>query len=113
MHGFARKWTAPLARQLRDQGYLGDQGAGANLEILLLGFDTAILGLSIASNRALHSSGRLRLKLPPEAPSRSTLKLEEAWHTFIPPERWSEILGGGKRAVDLGAGPGWLDLATG
>ncbi len=28
-----------------------------------------------------------RLKFPREAPSRSTLKLEEAWHTFIPREQ--------------------------
>jgi 23S rRNA (cytidine2498-2'-O)-methyltransferase len=46
------------------------------------------------------------LKFPREAPSRSTLKLEEAWHTFIPREQWDERLSGEMTGVDLGAAPG-------
>lgn len=47
-----------------------------------------------------------RLKLMREAPSRSALKLEEAWHLFIPREEWANRLGIGRTAVDLGAAPG-------
>ena len=47
-----------------------------------------------------------RLKFPREAPSRSTLKLEEAWHQFIPRDQWDERLAAGMTAVDLGAAPG-------
>jgi len=47
-----------------------------------------------------------RLRFPSDAPSRSTLKLEEAFHIFIPYEEWEERLGGGLNAVDLGACPG-------
>jgi 23S rRNA (cytidine2498-2'-O)-methyltransferase len=48
----------------------------------------------------------MHLKSPKDAPSRSTLKLEEAWHWFIPKRQWGERLGAGMRAVDLGAAPG-------
>jgi 23S rRNA (cytidine2498-2'-O)-methyltransferase len=47
-----------------------------------------------------------RLKFPREAPSRSTLKLEEAWHHFIPRDQWDERLHGDMTGVDLGAAPG-------
>lgn len=47
-----------------------------------------------------------RLRFPNDAPSRSTLKLEEAFHIFIPYEEWDERLKSGLNAVDLGASPG-------
>lgn len=47
-----------------------------------------------------------RLKFPSDAPSRSTLKLEEAFHVFIPHDEWEERLASGMKAVDLGACPG-------
>lgn len=47
-----------------------------------------------------------RLKFPSDAPSRSTLKLEEAFHVFIPKEEWETRLASGMWAVDLGACPG-------
>ncbi len=47
-----------------------------------------------------------RLKFPADAPSRSTLKLEEAFHVFIPADEWDERLANGMYAVDLGACPG-------
>lgn len=46
------------------------------------------------------------MKFPREAPSRSTLKLEEAWHVFVPREAWPTRLGDGMQAADLGAAPG-------
>lgn len=45
-------------------------------------------------------------KFPSDAPSRSTLKLEEAFHVFIPADEWDERLANGMYAVDLGACPG-------
>ncbi len=47
-----------------------------------------------------------RLKFPADAPSRSTLKLEEAFHVFIPADEWDERPANGMWAVDLGACPG-------
>ncbi len=107
LHRFARKWTSPLARALREKGLIRPvRGQGDRLEVLVPDFDRVWLGYSLAGNRSPFPGGRPRLKMPAQAPSRSTLKLEEAWHTFIGERDWYEYLGGGKRAVDLGAAPG-------
>lgn len=104
---FARKWVAPLSRALRGAGLLGHADDRSDrLEILLPDFNTALVGISPVNNRARWPMGIPRLKLPAAAPSRSALKLEEAWKVLLPPERTLDYLGGGKTAVDLGAAPG-------
>lgn len=106
---FARKWVAPLSKGLRGAGLLlADAGADApaRLEVLLTGFQQAVLGYSLQGNRARYVGGIPRLRLPASAPSRSALKLEEAWKVFLPDEQALDYLGGGKKAVDLGAAPG-------
>ena len=106
---FARKWVAPLARALRDGGLMGTgtEAAGSRrLEVFLPDFSTAVVGVSEAGNRSPFPGGIPRLRLPADAPSRSALKLDEAWKVFLTPERQLEILGGGRKAVDLGAAPG-------
>lgn len=106
---FARKWVSPLSKALRGAGLLkADQSAPApaRLEVFLAGFEAAVVGYSPAGNRARFVGGIPRLRLPASAPSRSALKLEEAWKVFLPPEQALEYLGGGKKAVDLGAAPG-------
>ncbi|MFN2362488.1 MAG: 23S rRNA (cytidine(2498)-2'-O)-methyltransferase RlmM [Marinobacter sp.] len=106
---FARKWVSPLSKGLRGAGLLQPDPraeAQARLELLLLGFDRVIVGVSVAGNRARFVSGIPRLRLPASAPSRSALKLEEAWKVFLPADRELDYLGGGKQAVDLGAAPG-------
>ena len=64
------------------------------------------VGLAEADNCALWPMGIPRLRFPHAAPSRSTLKLEEAWHQFIPRDQWDERLAPAMTAVDLGAAPG-------
>lgn len=106
---FARKWVAPLSKGLRDAGLLAPASGTetrCRLEVLLPDFGTAILGLSLTGNCSPFPSGIPRLRLPASAPSRSALKLEEAWKVFLPPDRFLDYLGGGKKAVDLGAAPG-------
>ncbi|WP_148863069.1 23S rRNA (cytidine(2498)-2'-O)-methyltransferase RlmM [Marinobacter fonticola] len=104
---FARKWVSPLSRALRDTGFLVDDDDNPwRLDIFLPAFDRMILGLSHRSNRSPYLSGIPRLRLPASAPSRSALKLEEAWKVFIPESQWLDYLGGAKKAVDLGAAPG-------
>ena len=73
----------------------------------------AYTGYSYSSNNSPFYMGIPRLKFPADAPSRSTLKLEEAFHVFIPADEWDERLANGMWAVDLGACPGGLDLPTG
>jgi 23S rRNA (cytidine2498-2'-O)-methyltransferase len=60
----------------------------------------------MSNNSAMWPMGIPRLKFPREAPSRSTLKLEEAWHHFIPRDQWDERLHSDMTGVDLGAAPG-------
>ncbi|MFO7529847.1 MAG: 23S rRNA (cytidine(2498)-2'-O)-methyltransferase RlmM [Marinobacter sp.] len=105
---FARKWVAPLSKGLRGAGLLQDVEADtpARLEIFLPDFSHAVVGFSLRANRARFAGGIPRLRLPASAPSRSALKLEEAWKVFLPPEQELEYLGGGKKAADLGAAPG-------
>src|SRR5690554_320823 len=106
---FSRKWVAPLSKGLRGAGLLqqsADAQARERLEILLADFGTAVVGYSLAGNRSPFPGGVPRLRLPASAPSRSALKLEEAWKVFLPEDRWLDYLGGGKKAVDLGAAPG-------
>lgn len=106
---FARKWVSPLSRGLRGAGLLKpDQNAPApaRLEVFLPDFETALLGYSLSENRARYVGGIPRLRLPASAPSRSALKLEEAWRVFLPEGRELDYLGGGKKAADLGAAPG-------
>jgi len=47
-----------------------------------------------------------RLKMPRDAPSRSTLKLAEAFGAFLTDDEQLRLLRPGLRAVDLGAAPG-------
>lgn len=106
---FARKWVPPLSKALRGAGFLKQDpkaDAPAQLELLLLSFERVVIGASLASNRARYPSGIVRLRLPSSAPSRSALKLEEAWKVFLPPGQELDYLGGGRQAVDLGAAPG-------
>ncbi|MEX2474802.1 23S rRNA (cytidine(2498)-2'-O)-methyltransferase RlmM [Marinobacter sp.] len=106
---FARKWMPPLSRGLRGAGLLkpdANAAAPARLDVLLLSFDKALVGISMGDNRARYVGGIPRLRLLASAPSRSALKLEEAWKVFLPLDQALDYLGGGKRAVDLGAAPG-------
>lgn len=64
------------------------------------------VGYSYSNNNSPFYMGIPRLRFPADAPSRSTLKLEEAFHVFIPADEWDERLASGMHAVDLGACPG-------
>jgi len=47
-----------------------------------------------------------RLRLPPNAPSRACMKLEEALMTLLTPDDQKRLLKSGMKVVDLGAAPG-------
>jgi len=100
-----KKLTAPLVSALKRAGCLSQTGDW-QLHLVLLSGQCAYLGVSPVDNRAVWPMGIPRLRQPRSAPSRSTLKLEEAWHHFIPAQDWDYLLGPGQKAVDLGAAPG-------
>lgn len=75
-------------------------------QLLFLDGDNAYFGWRRKNNASPWLGGIPRLRLPKSAPSRATLKLEEAWHHFIPKEEWDTRVAPSMRAVDLGAAPG-------
>lgn len=117
---FCRKLAVPLRQALRTSGALTpkaelknelkdepkDENQGAILHALFLSGNEVVLGYSYVHNSSHHIMGIPRLKFPNAAPSRSTLKLDEAFLHFIPRDQWDKRLTSGLNAVDLGAAPG-------
>lgn len=66
----------------------------------------ALVGHAPFQGGAVFAGGVPRLKFPREAPSRSTLKLEEAFHVLLTQPEREQLLRAGASAVDLGAAPG-------
>ncbi|MFZ5937036.1 23S rRNA (cytidine(2498)-2'-O)-methyltransferase RlmM [Pseudomonas sp. HS6-2] len=103
---FCRKFEVPLRKALEKAGRLVDNASLPRLLLTFISGRRVFVGVAEANNSALWPMGIPRLKFPREAPSRSTLKLEEAWHQFIPREQWEQRLGDDMKGVDLGASPG-------
>ncbi len=104
----ARKLTVPLRQAFRQAGVMlpKENKRAPVLHLFLLAGTSGFLGLSYPENNSPLENGIMRLKFPAEAPSRSTLKLEEAFLQFIPKSEWDARLAPGMHAVDLGACPG-------
>ncbi|HYE36829.1 23S rRNA (cytidine(2498)-2'-O)-methyltransferase RlmM [Methylocaldum sp.] len=100
---FTRKFAAPFNRALKDGGLLGSPSA-PRLHLFFLSSTAAYVGMSMPGNSCPWVMGIPRLRFPRGAPSRSTLKLEEAFLTFLDDQQKS--LSPGMTAVDLGAAPG-------
>jgi len=105
---FCRKFTVPLRQAMRkQQKLLPDEVENRpTMHLMLTSNDNGYLGYSYSYNHSPNPMGILRLKFPNAAPSRSTLKLEEAFLTFIPENKREKRLTSGLKAVDLGASPG-------
>ncbi|AUX94586.1 23S rRNA (cytidine(2498)-2'-O)-methyltransferase RlmM [Mixta gaviniae] len=105
---FCRKFTVPLRTALRQQGSLLNYESDKRpvVHVFFIASGHCYAGYSYPANNSPFFMGIPRLKFPADAPSRSTLKLEEAFHVFIPADEWDERLGSGMYAVDLGACPG-------
>ncbi len=110
---FCRKLAVPLRQGLRKANILTGkkdafdaENGGAILHALFLSGQEVILGFSLAQNSSPYVMGIPRLKFPSLAPSRSTLKLDEAFLYFIPRDEWEHRLTSGMNAVDLGSAPG-------
>ena len=73
----------------------------------------AFVCVSDTRDSAPWALGIPRLKLLPDAPSRSALKLDEALLTLLTPEEREQLVKPGMRAADLGAAPGgWTWVLT-
>ncbi|MGB2079953.1 MAG: 23S rRNA (cytidine(2498)-2'-O)-methyltransferase RlmM [Vibrio sp.] len=105
---FCRKFTVPLRNALRGQKRLHakENAKKPVMHVCFVAPGQCYIGYSLPQNNSQFFMGIPRLKFPSDAPSRSTLKLEEAFHVFIPKEEWDTRLASGMWAVDLGACPG-------
>lgn len=101
---FVRKFQGLFSRAMVEAGLASTRRGAPRLHLFFLNSTTAYVGLARPQNSSPWPMGIVRLKLPRSAPSRSTLKLEEAFLFFLGEDPKS--LQPGMKAVDLGASPG-------
>ena len=116
LSGLTRSLAPRLATALQEAGALHAADGGMqprlapNLHVLFADGAHAYVGASTTPWASAWPMGIPRLHMPRAAPSRSVVKLAEAFITFLG-EREPEFVRAGMRVVDLGAAPGgwtWL-----
>lgn len=108
LSSFCKKFQRPLAKALQKQGWLTEKER-PNLPILQLFFTDGThgwIGVAEPANASPWHNGILRLRFPSQAPSRSTLKLDEAFLVLLNEQEQQDYIENGQHAVDLGACPG-------
>jgi len=103
---FTRRFQPLLEAKLREQGRIHDNARTTRLHIFFPDKNSAMIGSSDPHNSADNFMGISRQSMPPEAPSRSTMKLAEAIEIFMDRSEQTRLLRPGMTAVDLGAAPG-------
>ena len=106
LSAFCRKFAPPLQHGLRQAGLLDESAKRPRLHLFWLNSSTVYLGVANPTNASPWRMGIPRLKLAHGAPSRSALKLAEAFMTFLSADEEQALLHEGLSAVDLGAAPG-------
>jgi 23S rRNA (cytidine2498-2'-O)-methyltransferase len=105
LSSFCKKFATPLNRELEKAGLI-DPHSAWRLHLFFLDSSHVYIGLTHIDNSSPNPMGILRLRMPCSAPSRSTLKLEEAIKTLLSEAEQARYLANGMTAVDLGACPG-------
>jgi len=103
--GLRRSLEAAALGQARSRRLLRPE-AGQRLHLHLLGPTHVVAALASLRDGNPWPQGIPRLKFPREAPSRSTLKLDEAFQVLLDDAERERWLRPGLTAVDLGAAPG-------
>ena len=116
--GLARSFANALRPALRKAGWLTreDDAAKPRLHAIFLAGDHVIVARSEPQDSAPWPLGIPRLRMHPDAPSRSALKLEEALITLLDEGEREHLLRDGMRGADLGAAPGgwtWVLVRNG
>ncbi len=105
--GLCRRLAAPLQSTAAEARILvAEDRRRRRLHVLFVDSTHAFVGTSSEAMGSRWPMGIPRLTMPREAPSRSTLKLAEAFIAFLGDEERARLLKPGMRAVDLGAAPG-------
>jgi 23S rRNA (cytidine2498-2'-O)-methyltransferase len=113
--GLARSFGNALRPALRKAGLLSakEDTRLPRLHVVFIDGDHAFLAQGTPRDAAPWPLGIPRLKLLPEAPSRSALKLEEAILSLMTTTQREELMRPGMSAADLGAAPGgWTWVLT-
>lgn len=109
LSGYCKSLSRPVENALNKLKLL-PKGKGAahlpRINLVMLSNQKVVITLSDVKNSSPWPMGIPRLKFPANAPSRSTLKLEEAFHVFLGQEGTARYLKAGMTGVDLGACPG-------
>ncbi|HEX5126032.1 MAG TPA: 23S rRNA (cytidine(2498)-2'-O)-methyltransferase RlmM [Rhodocyclaceae bacterium] len=108
--GMLKRMTPHLEFALGNQNSLKNQDSLATLHLFFEGQDRVDLGLTMLNDASPWPMGIARLRMPRAAPSRSTLKLAEAFQALMTEDERTASLKAGLRAVDLGAAPGGWSL---
>lgn len=108
LNRLCRAIATPMRAFFRKAGKLTsrDEAEKPVLHVCFTATDSAYIGYTLPRTHNPHLMGISRLKFPKDAPSRSTLKLEEAFYTFLSKTQREKRLQTGMNAVDLGAAPG-------
>ncbi len=106
LSGFAKRFQPLLEEQLRKDSRLADDPALPRLHIFFPDNHRALIATSDPHNSAAALNGIQRVSMVSDAPSRSYLKLAEAFEVFLDHKEQALWLKPGMTAVDLGAAPG-------
>ena len=106
LSAFCRKFAPPLQHGLQQAGLIDTTAQRPRLHLFWLNSSSVYLGLTHPAHASPWPMGIPRLKLARGAPSRSALKLAEAFMTFFSADEMQTLLHEGLSAVDLGAAPG-------
>ncbi|MES1982584.1 MAG: 23S rRNA (cytidine(2498)-2'-O)-methyltransferase RlmM [Pseudomonadota bacterium] len=106
LSSFTRRFQPLLEEALTNAGRLTTDAELPRLHIFFPDRQRALIGSTDPQNSAAWPMGILRQKMPHDSPSRSYLKLAEAFETFLSLQEQLQWLKPGMHAVDLGAAPG-------
>jgi 23S rRNA (cytidine2498-2'-O)-methyltransferase len=105
LNNFTRKFSGLFNKALQQQQLI-DTKSHWRLHIFFLSSSALYIGVSDTHNSSPLMMGIPRLRMSRAAPSRSTLKLDEALKTMLTTDEQQRYLQNGMSAVDLGACPG-------
>ncbi|MDP2806328.1 MAG: 23S rRNA (cytidine(2498)-2'-O)-methyltransferase RlmM, partial [Gallionellaceae bacterium] len=106
LSGFTRRFQPLLEAKLRETDRLVDDKSLPRLHLFFPDKTRALIGTSEPHNSCDALNGIHRVSMAHDAPSRSYLKLAEAFEVFLDAKEKSQLLKPNMTAVDLGAAPG-------
>ncbi len=106
LSGFTKRFQPLLEQALRESDRLSDDTNLPRLHIFFPSEDRALIATSDPRNSSDAVNGIHRVSMSADAPSRSYLKLAEAFEVFLDQQEQAQWLKPKMTAVDLGAAPG-------